>query len=85
MGMSIPELGIRRLANSCVSNSCNVCSCVSFGSMCRWRARFESHLHLLSALYAVYNPMPYEAARDMEVEIEVAIGLWEAGYGVWQV
>jgi hypothetical protein len=33
-------------------------------------------------LYEVYNPMPYEAARDMEVEL--AIGLREAGYGVWQ-
>lgn len=27
----------------------------------------------------VYNPMPYVAARDMEVEL--AIGLREAGYG----
>jgi hypothetical protein len=26
--------------------------------------------------------MPYEGARDMEVEL--AIGLREAGYGVWQ-
>ena len=34
------------------------------------------------ALYAVYNPMPYEAAREMEVEL--AIGLREAGYAVWQ-
>ena len=33
-------------------------------------------------LYEVYNPMPYEAAREMEVEL--AIGLREAGYGVWQ-
>ncbi len=39
-------------------------------------------LHLLPALYEVYNPMPYEAAREMEVEL--AIGLREAGYGVWQ-
>lgn len=37
---------------------------------------------LLPELYEVYNPMPYEAARDMEVEL--AIGLREAGYGVWQ-
>ena len=43
---------------------------------------FEYGLRLLPALYAVYNPMPYEAARDMEVEL--AIGLREAGYGVWQ-
>jgi hypothetical protein len=26
--------------------------------------------------------MPYDAARDMEVEL--AIGLREQGYGVWQ-
>ena len=39
-------------------------------------------LRLLPALYEVYNPMPYEAARDMEVELGIA--LREAGYGVWQ-
>ena len=39
-------------------------------------------LRLLPHLYAIYNPMPYHAARDMEVE--VAIGLRESGYGVWQ-
>ncbi|MGN6829136.1 hypothetical protein [Paucibacter sp. M5-1] len=39
-------------------------------------------LRLLPELYAVYNPMPYEAAREMEVEL--AIGLREAGYAVWQ-
>ena len=39
-------------------------------------------LRLLPELYECYNPMPYEAARDMEVEL--AIGLREAGYGVWQ-
>ena len=43
---------------------------------------FEYGLRLLPALYEVYNPMPYEAARDMEVEL--AIALREAGYGVWQ-
>ena len=37
---------------------------------------------LLPQLYEVYNPMPYEAAREMEVEL--AIGLREAGYAVWQ-
>ena len=37
---------------------------------------------LLPQLYSVYNPMPYGAACDMEVEL--AIGLREAGYGVWQ-
>ena len=39
-------------------------------------------LRLLPELYEVYNPMPYEAAREMEVEL--AIGLREEGYGVWQ-
>jgi len=39
-------------------------------------------LRLLPELYACYNPMPYEGARDMEVEL--AIALREAGYGVWQ-
>jgi hypothetical protein len=43
---------------------------------------FEYGVRLLPALYAVYNPMPYEAAREMEVEL--AIGLREAGYAVWQ-
>ena len=42
----------------------------------------EYGLRLLPHLYEVYNPMPYEAAREMEVEL--AIGLHEAGYGVWQ-
>ena len=37
---------------------------------------------LLPELYEGYNPMPYEAAREMEVEL--AIGLREEGYGVWQ-
>jgi hypothetical protein len=39
-------------------------------------------VRLLPQLYAVYNPMPFEAAREMEVEL--AIALREAGYGVWQ-
>lgn len=39
-------------------------------------------LRLLPKLYAYANPMPYEAARDMEVEL--AIALREEGYGVWQ-
>ena len=43
---------------------------------------FRYGVRLLPALYEVYNPMPYEAAREMEVEL--AIGLREAGYGVWQ-
>ncbi|GGI54951.1 MAG TPA: hypothetical protein VN019_09360 [Oxalicibacterium sp.] len=39
-------------------------------------------LRLLPELYAVYNPMPYAAACEMEVELGIA--LREAGYGVWQ-
>jgi len=39
-------------------------------------------LRLMPELYQVYNPMPYDGARDMEVEL--AIGLRETGYGVWQ-
>jgi hypothetical protein len=39
-------------------------------------------LRLLPSLYEVYNPMPYRAACEMEVEL--GIGLREAGYGVWQ-
>lgn len=39
-------------------------------------------IRLLPELYEVYNPMLYDAAREMEVEL--AIGLREAGYGVWQ-
>jgi hypothetical protein len=59
-------------------------------------ARFDKHkagirsnrfvrmygLRLAPELYACFNPMPYEAARDMEVEL--AIGLREDGYAVWQ-
>ncbi|MDB5751783.1 MAG: hypothetical protein JWP65_2204 [Ramlibacter sp.] len=33
-------------------------------------------------LYEVYNPMPYQAACEMEVELGIA--LRERGYGVWQ-
>ena len=39
-------------------------------------------LRLMPELYEIYNPMPYDGARDMEVEL--AIGLKEKGYGVWQ-
>ena len=39
-------------------------------------------LRLLPKLYAYANPMPYDAARDMEVEL--AIALREQGYAVWQ-
>jgi hypothetical protein len=43
---------------------------------------FKYGLSLLPALYEVYNPMPYEAAREMEVEL--AIDLRQRGFGVWQ-
>ncbi len=39
-------------------------------------------VRLLRELYTPYNPMPYEGAREMEVELAVA--LREQGYGVWQ-
>ena len=39
-------------------------------------------LQLLTDLYEAYNPMSYEDARTMEVEI--GIKLREAGFGVWQ-
>jgi hypothetical protein len=39
-------------------------------------------IRLLPGLYAYANPMPYDAARDMEVEL--AIALQEEGYAVWQ-
>jgi len=39
-------------------------------------------LRLLPELYECYNPMPYAGAQEMEVEL--AIGLREQGYGVWQ-
>jgi predicted GIY-YIG superfamily endonuclease len=42
----------------------------------------EYGVRLLPALYQAYNPMPYDAARDMEVEL--AIALREQGFGVWQ-
>ncbi len=42
----------------------------------------EWGLHLLPQLYERYNPMPYQAAREMEVELGIA--LRARGYGVWQ-
>lgn len=39
-------------------------------------------LRLMPELYERHNPMPYNAARDMEVEL--GISLRAAGYGVWQ-
>jgi hypothetical protein len=39
-------------------------------------------VRLLPELYAQYNPMPYEAA--VAIEVELGIALRAAGYGVWQ-
>ena len=39
-------------------------------------------LRLLPALYARYNPMHYQEARDLEVSL--GISLRKLGYGVWQ-
>jgi hypothetical protein len=39
-------------------------------------------LRLMPELYAQYNPMPYEDARQMEVDL--AISLRARGFGVWQ-
>ena len=39
-------------------------------------------LRLLPELDELYNPLSYEHARDLEVEL--AIDFREAGYGVWQ-
>ncbi|MEZ0225988.1 MAG: hypothetical protein ACAH83_15650 [Alphaproteobacteria bacterium] len=39
-------------------------------------------LRLRPDLYAVYNPMPWEAA--VELEAELAAGLREEGHAVWQ-
>jgi len=39
-------------------------------------------MRLMPELYEVYNPMPYQAAQEMEVELGIA--LREDGYGVWQ-
>ena len=42
----------------------------------------EFGLQLLPELYEQHNPMPYEDAKYMEVDL--AIRLREAGFGVWQ-
>ena len=39
-------------------------------------------LRLMPELYGIYDPMSYDEARDLEVEL--AIDLRESGYGVWQ-
>lgn len=61
------------------------------------RSRHHHHVYVVELDPAVLNlarfrkanperdmlkPMPYEAAREMEVEL--AIGLREEGYAVWQ-
>jgi predicted GIY-YIG superfamily endonuclease len=42
----------------------------------------EYGLRLLPELYEKYNPMSYESACEMEVELGIC--LRESGYGVWQ-
>jgi hypothetical protein len=42
----------------------------------------EFGLRLMPELYEELNPMPYEDARYMEVDL--AIRLRQSGYGVWQ-
>ncbi len=42
----------------------------------------EFGLRLLPGLYALYNPLTYDEARSLEVEL--GIDLRESGYGVWQ-
>ena len=42
----------------------------------------EFGLHLLPELYELYNPLTYEDARSLEVEL--GIDLRAGGYGVWQ-
>ena len=42
----------------------------------------EFGLRLLPELYALYNPLTYEDARSLEVEL--GIDLRVGGYGVWQ-
>ena len=39
-------------------------------------------VRLLPALYEKYNPMPFQAAKEMEVDL--AIALQARGFGVWQ-
>lgn len=42
----------------------------------------EFGLRLLPELYELYNPLTYEEARSLEVEL--GIDLRAGGYGVWQ-
>lgn len=43
----------------------------------------EYDQRLLPELYELYNPMTYDEARSLEVEL--GIDLREGGFGVWQV
>jgi len=43
---------------------------------------FDHGLRLLPDLYALYNPLTYEQAQSLEVEL--GIDLRESGFGVWQ-
>jgi len=42
----------------------------------------EYGLRLLPDIYALYNPLTYDEARSLEVEL--GIDLREGGFGVWQ-
>jgi hypothetical protein len=42
----------------------------------------EFGLRLLPELYELYNPLTYDEARNLEVEL--GIDLREGGFGVWQ-
>jgi hypothetical protein len=52
---------------------------VLFETGFRWVNPKYEYLRLMLKLYGMYNPMPYEGVREMEVEL--AFG---EGYGVWQ-
>lgn len=43
---------------------------------------FDHGLRLLPELYTLYNPLTYEQAQSLEVEL--GIDLRESGFGVWQ-
>ncbi len=51
------------------------------GIQCSWFVK-KYGIRLLPELYAYLNPMPYEAAAEMEFDL--AEDLRAAGYGVWQ-
>lgn len=39
-------------------------------------------LRLLPEIYAIYNPLTYDKARSLEVELGIDLG--DSGFGVWQ-